>query len=71
MDTPTVRGFGIRNPHCSRCGDERGGPVGHESYECKYRHGMTAGEVAELLPEHRRSAFWDEQIDRYFAQQSK
>lgn len=29
--------FGRRNPHCSNCGDERGGPIGHEISECTYR----------------------------------
>lgn len=60
-------GFGRRNPHCSNCGDERGGPFGHEISECRYRSGMTSGDVAELLPEARRPEFWDQQIDRYFA----
>jgi hypothetical protein len=23
-----------RNPHCSNCGDDRGGPYGHEAFEC-------------------------------------
>jgi hypothetical protein len=27
---------------------------------------MTAGQVAEILPEDRRREFWDQQIDRYF-----
>ncbi len=68
MTRPT--GFGRRNPHCSNCGDERGGPFGHEISECKYRHGMTAGEVAALLPDdQRRREFWDTQIDVYFTDQ--
>jgi hypothetical protein len=25
-----------RNPHCSSCGDTRGGPFGHEAYECTW-----------------------------------
>ena len=62
-------GFGRRNPHCSNCGDERGGPFGHEISECRYRSGMLAFEVAELLPEHRRGEFWDQAIDRYLAAQ--
>jgi hypothetical protein len=66
---PSNLGFGRRNPHCSNCGDLRGGPFGHESSECKYRAGMTAGEVAAILPEHQRNEFWDQQIDRYFADQ--
>jgi hypothetical protein len=63
----TSLGFGRRNPHCSNCGDERGGPFGHEISECRYRSGMAAFEVAELLPEHRRGEFWDQAIDRYMA----
>jgi hypothetical protein len=63
----TPPGFGRRNPHCSRCGDLRGGPFGHEISECQYRPGMTASEVAAILPPERRAAFWDQQIDRYFA----
>ena len=71
MTTPDrPRGFGRRNPHCSKCGDERGGPFGHETSECQYRPGMTAGEVAAILPEHRRGEFWDTQIDRYLAAQA-
>jgi hypothetical protein len=26
-----------RNTHCSNCGDIRGGPFGHEAYECTWR----------------------------------
>lgn len=26
-----------RNPHCSNCGDGRGGPFGHEISECTFR----------------------------------
>ncbi|MET0416035.1 MAG: hypothetical protein ABW022_08445 [Actinoplanes sp.] len=25
------------NPHCSNCGDTRGGPFGHEAYECTWK----------------------------------
>lgn len=25
-----------RNPHCSNCGDLRGGAYGHEAYECTW-----------------------------------
>jgi hypothetical protein len=63
--TDVPKGFGRRNPHCSNCGDERGGPFGHEISECRYRHGMTAGEVALLLPADRRGEFWDLCINRY------
>ena len=24
------------NPHCTTCGDTRGGPYGHEAYECTW-----------------------------------
>jgi hypothetical protein len=65
----TNQGFGRRNPHCSNCGDLRGGPFGHEISECKYRSGMSASEVAAILPEHQRPEFWDQQIDRYFEQE--
>lgn len=27
----------VRNTHCSNCGDTRGGPVGHEAYECSFK----------------------------------
>lgn len=70
MSEQSKIGFGRRNPHCSNCGDERGGPFGHEISECKYWHGMTAADVAELLPKHRRDEFWDAQIDRYFAHET-
>ena len=26
-----------RNPHCTNCGDLRGGPMGHETSECRWR----------------------------------
>lgn len=61
------KGFGRRNPHCSNCGDERGGPVGHEISECRYRSGMAAFEVAQLLPEQRRAEFWEVCVERYLA----
>lgn len=63
------KGFGRRNRHCSNCGDERGGPFGHEISECRYRSGMTAEEVAEILPEERRQEFWDLCVDRYLTAQ--
>lgn len=59
-------GFGRRNPHCSNCGDERGGMFGHEISECRYRHGMTAAELAETMPEERAARYWEHVIDRYF-----
>jgi hypothetical protein len=66
--TPTERrGFGRRNPHCSNCGDERGGPFGHETSECAYRPGMTVGELV-TLPHlaGREPEVWDHYVDRYF-----
>lgn len=69
MTTNIPTGFGRRNPHCSNCGDERGGYFGHEISECRWRSGMTVSEVAALLPEHRRNEFLDLSIDRYFAAQ--
>lgn len=64
--TRTNQGFGHRNTHCSNCGDERGGPLGHEKNECQYVTGMSASEVAAIIPPERRNEFWDQQIDRYF-----
>lgn len=61
------KGFGRWNQHCMSCGDERGGPFGHETSECRYKPGMTATEVAELLPEHRRAEFWELCVERYLA----
>ena len=37
MPDPAVPADSRRNPHCSRCGDTRGGPFGHETSECTYR----------------------------------
>ena len=61
------RGFGRRNPHCSNCGDERGGPFGHEISECRYRPGMTAEELAATMPPDKAARYWGVLIDRYFA----
>lgn len=66
--TPSVS-FGRRNPHCSNCGDLRGGPFGHETSECRYRHGMTGKEVLDLQPEHLSREWWDAAIDEYFARE--
>lgn len=60
--------FGRRNVHCSNCGDERGGPFGHESSECQYRRGMTAGELARTMPPEKASRYWGMLVDRYFAE---
>lgn len=58
--------FGRRNTHCSNCGDERGGPFGHEISECLYRPGMTVGELAKTMPPDKRSRYYDAAIDEYF-----
>lgn len=58
--------FGCRNTHCSNCGDERGGPVGHETSECAYRSGMAVVELAETMPADKKSCYYDAVIDRYF-----
>lgn len=64
--TDLPKGFGRRNPHCSNCGDERGGPFGHEISECQYRPGMTAEELAKTMPPEKASRYWSVLIDRYF-----
>jgi hypothetical protein len=56
--------FGRRNPHCSNCGDERGGPFGHEISECLYRSGMTAEELAATMPDDKALRYWGAVIDR-------
>lgn len=58
--------FGRRNVHCSNCGDERGGPLGHEISECLYRSGMTVPELAATMPPEKRSRYLDSAIDAYF-----
>lgn len=63
--------YGRRNTHCSNCGDERGGPVGHEISECLYRSGMTVTELARTMPPDKASAYLDAQIDAYFAEKLK
>jgi hypothetical protein len=62
--------FGRRNTHCVNCGDERGGPVGHEISECQYRSGMTVVELAATMPADKSSRYLDAVIDRYFAEQA-
>jgi hypothetical protein len=59
------KGFGRRNTHCSNCGDERGGPFGHEISECLYRSGMTAEELAATMPPEKAVRYWDVLLDRY------
>ncbi|RKN38465.1 hypothetical protein [Micromonospora endolithica] len=63
------KGFGRRNPHCSNCGDERGGDFGHEISECQYRRGMTAEELAKTMSPKKASCYWSVMIDRYFEQE--
>lgn len=63
--------FGRRNPHCSNCGDERGGDFGHEISECQYRRGMTAEELAKTMSPKKASRYWAVMIDRYFEQEPK
>ena len=51
---------GRRNPHCTNCGDLRGGPFGHEISECTYHKGVddpvTEDWLAELAED--RIATW-------------
>lgn len=61
--------FGRRNTHCSNCGDERGGPFGHEISECQYRTGMTVIELAVTMPPDKKSRYLDAVIDEYFARE--
>ena len=63
--------YGRQNPHCSNCGDERGGPLGHEISECQYRSGMTVTELARTMSPEKASAYLDAQIDAYFAERMK
>ena len=58
--------YGRRNVHCSNCGDERGGPFGHETSECKYRSGMTVVELAATMPTEKANQYYDHVINRYF-----
>lgn len=60
------KGFGRRNVHCSNCGDERGGPFGHETSECRYFPGMSV-DVLTKMPHMagREGEIWDSYIDRY------
>lgn len=57
--------FGRRNPHCSNCGDERGGPSGHGTGECRYRAGMTAEELAATMDDKKAERYWGVLVDRY------
>jgi hypothetical protein len=62
---PLPKGFGRRNPHCSNCGDERGGDFGHEISECQYRSGMTAAELAATMPPEKWARYWAALVERY------
>lgn len=64
-------GFGRRNQHCMNCGDERGGPIGHETQECLYASGMTTAELAETMPPEKRSKYWNAVLDWYFENELK
>jgi hypothetical protein len=64
-----MTGFGRRNPHCSNCGDERGGPFGHEISECRYRRDMTVAQLAQTMPTDKARAYLDARITAYFAEQ--
>jgi hypothetical protein len=64
-DKPPIS-VGRRNPHCSRCGDERGGDFGHEISECQYRREMTVSELAETMPPDKKSRYHEAMIDAYF-----
>lgn len=61
-----ARRFGRFNQHCVNCGDERGGPFGHEISECRYRSGMTAAELAATMSAEKAARWWDYLIDGYF-----
>jgi hypothetical protein len=59
-------GFGRRNTHCSNCGDERGGPFGHEISECRWKPGMTVTELTQQPHmAGREGEIWDTYVDRY------
>ena len=69
--TEKKRGFGRRNQHCMNCGDERGGPVGHETQECLYVSGMSAGELSQTMPPDKQTRFWDHVLTEYFNENLK
>ena len=65
--TEIRKGFGRRNVHCSNCGDERGGPFGHETSECQYYPGMSVFVLTKMPHMAGREAeVWNTYIDRYF-----
>jgi hypothetical protein len=51
--------YGRRNPHCSNCGDLRGGPFGHETSECRLTDGMTDVELSKTMTEDKASEYLD------------
>jgi hypothetical protein len=61
--------FGRPNTHCTNCGDERGGPFGHETSECAYQPGMTVPQLAATMPPDKASRYLDTVIDNYFKEQ--
>lgn len=63
--------FGRVNPHCSNCGDERGGPFGHEISECKYRHGMTVLELTKTMDDSIAQKLWEQAVEEYFEEALK
>lgn len=63
--------FGRRNTHCSNCGDERGGPFGHETYECKYVKGMTVVELAVTMPDDKANVYLDFVINAHLEKELK
>lgn len=59
-------GFGRRNVHCSTCGDERGGPFGHETSECKYFTDMSVFLLTKMPHmAGREGEIWETYVDRY------
>lgn len=64
--TALPTGFGRRNVHCSNCGDERGGPFGHETAECQWWPGMSVYLLAGLPHlADRQAEVWGHYVDRY------
>ena len=60
-------GYGRRNVHCSNCGDERGGPFGHETSECQWFPGMSVDVLAKMPHMAGREAeVWNTYVGRYF-----
>lgn len=64
--TAIKQGFGLANPDCTKCGDERGGPPGHGADTCGWFPG-TSVYLLTLMPHMagRAGEIWDTYIDRY------